>query len=196
MSKPSGSMPSEKFAIFFLVTLSAWSRYRVGLPNEKYHLDSCHIRYRMSPTILYVWMYDIICPVLDVVYYIVYTISYIRYSFHGHTILDVRYRMFIRYRMSTCDIVCMIYDIVPHNEIISYTISSVMYDIVCAYRIQYRMSCKISYVYLRYRMLTYDIVCKFGHLSYVGYDIVLLYTMSYVIHMTLYVCFEGTFNWL
>ncbi len=40
---------------------------------------------------------------------------------------------------------------------------SVMYDIVCAYRIQYRVSCTISFVYVRYRMLTYDIVCKFGH---------------------------------
>ena len=127
----------------------------------------------MSPTISYVRMYDIVYQVLDVVYHIVYTISYIRYSFHGHTILDVQYHMFILYRMSTCDIVYKTYDIVTCNENIVYTISyvyeylqccmSVMYDIVCAYRMQYRMSCTISYVYVQIRMLTYDIVCKFGH---------------------------------
>ena len=40
---------------------------------------------------------------------------------------------------------------------------SLMYDIVCGYRIQYRMSCTISYVYVRCRMLTYDIVYVLGH---------------------------------
>ena len=126
------------------------------------HLDSCHIRYRMSHTISYVSTYDIVCPVLDVVYHIVCTISYIRYCIVGHTISYVRYRMFLRYRMSTCDVVCTTYDIVLHNESITYTISyvckymryrmSVMYDIVCAYRIPYRMSCTISYVDIRYRI--------------------------------------------
>ncbi len=118
-------------------------------------------------------MYDIVCPVLDVVYHIVYTISYIRYCFHEHTTLDVRYCMFIQYSMSTYDIVCMTYDIVLRQENISYTISyvskysqcrmSVMYDIVCAYRMQYRMLYTLSYIYVRYHMLTYDIVCKFDH---------------------------------
>ena len=89
------------------------------------HLDSCHIRYRTSPTISYVQTYDIVRPVLDVVCYIVYTISYIRYSVSGHTILIIRYRMFIRYRMSTYDIVGQMYDIVLHHENISYTISYV-----------------------------------------------------------------------
>ena len=127
-----------------------------------FHLDSCHIRYRMSPTISYVWTYDIVCQVLDVVYHIVCTISYIRYCIVGHTISYVRYRMFLRYRMSTCDVVCLTYDIVLRNEYITYTISyvckymryrmSVMYDIVCAYRIQYRMSYTISYVNIRYRI--------------------------------------------
>jgi hypothetical protein len=40
---------------------------------------------------------------------------------------------------------------------------SVMHEIVCAYRIQYRMSCTILYVYVQYRMLPYNIICKFGH---------------------------------
>ena len=135
------------------------------------HLDSCHIvtriRYRTSRTISYVQTYDIVRTVLDVVCYIVYTISYIRYSVTGPTILDLR--MLIRYRMSTYDIVGQTYDIVTLHENISYTISyvqkyvrcrtSVTYDIVRAHRIRYRMSFTISYVYLRYRMLTYDIVC-------------------------------------
>ena len=88
----------------------------------------------------------------------------------------VRYRMFLRYRMSTCDVVCTTYDIVLHNEYITYTISyvckymrhrmSLMYDIVCAYRIQYGMS----------HMLTYDIVYDVRYRlsnwsSYVLYDI-------------------------
>ncbi len=137
------------------------------------HLDSCHIRYRRSTTISHVRMYDIIGPVLDVVYHIVYTISYIRYCFHEHTILDVLYRIFIRYRMSTYDIVYMTYDIVLRQENISCTISylskysrccmSVMYDIVCAYRMQYHMSYTISYIYVQYHMLTYDIVSQFDH---------------------------------
>ena len=141
-----------------------------------HHLDSCHILYRKSPTISYAWTYDIVCQVLDVVYHIVCTISYIRYCIVGHTISYVRYRMFLRYRMSTCDVVCMTYDIVLHNESITYTISyvckymryrmSVMYYIVCAYHMQYRTSYTISYVSIRYRIwhtilytiCTYDIV--------------------------------------
>ena len=117
----------------------------------------CHLRYRMPGCTS-----DIVCRVLDVVYHIVYAISYIRYCFVGHTISYVRYRMFLGYRMSTCDVVCTTYDIVLHNESITYTISyvckymryrmSVMYDIVCAYRIQYRMSYTISYVDIRYRI--------------------------------------------
>ncbi len=81
--------------------------------------------------------------------------------------------MFIRYRMLTYDIVCMTYDIVPQHENVSYTISyvcnyswcrmSAMYDIVCAYRMQYRMSYTISYFCVWYHMLTYDIVCIFYH---------------------------------
>ena len=141
----------------------------------------------MSPTISYVWTYDIVCPVLDVVYHIVYTISYIRYCIVGHTISYVRYRMFLRYRMSTCDVVCMTYDIVLHNESSTYTISyvckymryrmSVMYDIVCAYRIPYRMSCTISYVDIRYRIwrtisyVNLVVVCFIRHLTLI-YDVV------------------------
>ncbi len=49
---------------------------------------------------------------------------------------------------------------------------SVMYDIVCAYRIQYRKSDTILYVNIRYRMLTYDIVCKLGRRMF--------YTTSYI----------------
>ena len=87
--------------------------------------------------------------------------------------MDLRYRMFIRYRMSTYDIVGQTYDIVSLHENISYTISyvqkyircrtSVTFDIVRAHRIRYRMSITISYVYIRYRMLTYDIVRQLGH---------------------------------
>ena len=68
---------------------------RTGIYFQNTHLDSCHIRYRMSHTISYVWTYDIVCPVLDVVYHIVCTISYIRYCIVGHTISYVRHRMFL-----------------------------------------------------------------------------------------------------
>ncbi len=146
--------------------------------NQHIHLDSCHIRYHMSPTISYVRMYYIVGPVLDVVYHIIYTISHIRDSVHGHTILDVLYHMFILYSMSTYYIVCMTqyhrYDIryrtTPWKHIVYDTVCinylwcriSVTYDIVFAYRIQYRMSCMISYVYI-YDVVcyTYDIVCLF-----------------------------------
>ena len=60
---------------------------------------------------------------------------------------------------------------------------SVTYDIVCAYCIQYRMSCTISYVYVQYHMLTYDIVCKFGHCMLVMTLYVhIQYRMLYVQH--------------
>jgi hypothetical protein len=152
-----------------------WLQHKNPFSAFSFHLDSCRIRYRTSRTISYVQTYDIVRTVLDVVCYIVYTISYIRYSVTGPTILDllVRYRMFIRYRMSTYDIVGQTYDIVSLHENISYTISyvqkyvrcrtSITYDIVRTHRIWYRMSITISYVYLWYRMLTYDIVSQLGH---------------------------------
>jgi hypothetical protein len=128
----------------------------------------------LPPTMSYV-TYDIVRPdvryrtsVLDIVRHIVPTISYVRYSWTGRTILDIRYRTSERYRMSTYDIVRLTYDIVGHHEYISYTISYVQkyiryrtsstFYIVGTYRIRYRTSDTISYVYIRYRMLLYDIV--------------------------------------
>ncbi len=80
----------------------------------------------LPPTISYVWTYYIVCPVLDVVCYIVYTISYIWYCFTGRTILDVQYSMFILYCMSTYYyynyIAGQTYDIISHHENILYMI--------------------------------------------------------------------------
>ena len=117
----------------WISTLYGHACHELFIPvyNEKMHLDSCHIRYRTSRTISYVQTYDIVRTVLDVVCYIVYTISYIRYSVTGPTILDLRYRMFIRYRMSTYDIVGQTYDIVSLHENISYTISYVQKYVRC-----------------------------------------------------------------
>ena len=105
---------------------------------------------------------------LDIVRHIVPTISYVRDRRTRRTILDIRYRMSKRYRASTYDIVRLTYDIVCRHEYISYTISYVQkyiryrtssaYDIVGTCRIRYRMSNTMSYVYIRYRMLLYDIV--------------------------------------
>ena len=119
---------------------------------------------------------------LDIVRHIVPTISYVRYRRTRHTILDIRYRMSERYRTSLYDIVRLTYDIVRRHEYIAYTISYVQkykryrtfstYDIVGTCRIRYRTSNTMSYVYIRYRMFTYDIV------SDVRYCIIV--TTSYV----------------
>ena len=123
----------------FLPHTISYVTYDIVCLDIRYRMSGvgCRIRYRMYDivyTILHCWTYDIVC-----------TISYV-----------------LRYRMSTCDVVCTTYDIVLPNEYITYTISyvckymryrmSVMYDIVCAYRIPYRMSCTISYVDIRYRI--------------------------------------------
>ena len=119
---------------------------------------------------------------LDIVRNIVPTISYVRYRRTRRTILDIRYRMSEGYRTSLYDIVRMTYDIICLHEYISYTISYVQkykryrtfstYDIVGTCRIRYRTSNTMSYVYIRYRMFTYDIV------SDVRYCIIV--TTSYV----------------
>ncbi len=145
------------YGICMVYTIHIPCKIFIGVPDD---LDSCHTRYRRSPTISYVMIFDIVGPVLDVVYHIVYTISYIRYCFHEHTILDVRYRMFIQYRMLTYDIVCMLCDIVPQHENVSYRMYVITRDVACP-------QCTISYVHIvcnivchiRYRIFMYDIIC-------------------------------------
>ena len=120
----------------FLPHTISYVTYDIVCLDIRYRMSGvgCRIPYRMYDivyTILHCWTYDIVCTISYV-----FMISYVN--------------------------ICTTYDIVLHNEYITYTISyvckymryrmSVMYDIVCAYRIQYCMSYTISYVDIRYRI--------------------------------------------
>ena len=106
-----------------------------------------------------------------------YVISYIRYSVTGPTILDLQYRMFIRY-----DIVCS-YDIVCQH-MISLVRRTIMYHSMKTYRIRYCTS-KNTYDVVRkwrtilYVHIVYDIVCQLRY-SMFTYYIVCWPTILYV----------------
>ncbi len=120
------------------------------------HLDSCHLRCRTTPTMSYVSRHDIVGRTYDVVRHIARTMSYVQCDLRHGKVNVVCFVNIVRscttsYIGRTTSYMHTVYDIIRQKI---RTASCVCY-------VRHRMyrSYTMSYVHVRCRMSTYDVVC-------------------------------------